>query len=96
MEAPERIYLQAGMTEEDEDWDDEVGVTWCIDQINDSDVEYVRRDVAAKLWATLDSWGLSICEDLEIPDKEFKAGGKLLDETAWLADSPNAENGESE
>jgi len=93
MEAPERIYLQASMTEEDDDWDDEVGVTWCVDRINDTDVEYVRRDVAAKLRAALAHYRLTVsayhgkCAD-------------LFAETAWLADSPeaavslNAENGE--
>ena len=49
-----RIYLQLGKTEEDDDWDDEVGVTWCVDRINDSDVEYVRQDVAAKVWEALE------------------------------------------
>ena len=45
MKAPERIYLQVSKTEEDDDWDDEVGVTWCVDRINDTDAEYVRDEI---------------------------------------------------
>jgi len=47
MEAPKRIYLQAE-TDEDGDCCTEEA-TWCVDRINDYDVEYVRRDVAVKL-----------------------------------------------
>jgi len=53
MEAPERIYLQTGLESWDDDseltWDDLEEVTWCVDRINDNDVEYVRKDVAAGL-----------------------------------------------
>lgn len=38
---PERIYLQ--VTTEDGEWPDEV--TWCVDRINDSDIEYRRVGV---------------------------------------------------
>jgi len=80
MEAPDRIYLQAGMTEEDEDWDDEVGVTWCIDQINDNDVEYVRRDVAVKLREML-----AVAMSVHIMnDEQIDKADELLSETAWL------------
>lgn len=42
-DTPERIYLQAG--DDRDTFDDMDGVTWCKDQINDSDIEYVRADV---------------------------------------------------
>jgi len=50
MEAPERIYLQ--IEEEEGDYPDSIveyisDATWCVDRIHESDVEYVRRDVAA-------------------------------------------------
>lgn len=82
MEAPERIYLQTGLEEWDNDpeltWDDLEEVTWCVDRINDNDVEYVLKDVAAALRQTI----VNIVGD-------WKVGrlGRLLDETAWLADS---------
>ncbi len=71
-----RIYLQLGKTEEDDDWDDTEGVTWCVDRINDSDAEYVRRDVAVKLRVEWLAWA-----DLENDD-----AGRLFHETAWLAE----------
>jgi len=88
MEAPERIYLQASMTEEDDDWDDEIGVTWCVDRINDSDVEYVRRDVAAELYRAL-SW-LSAQEGRKLTESEAFELGSYLSGLTWLA-----EDGES-
>ena len=38
--APELIYLQWAGTECES--------TWCSDQINDEDIEYVKKDTAAK------------------------------------------------
>jgi hypothetical protein len=43
--APERIYLQ--WVEDEADKYMPEGVTWCQDQIEDGDVEYVRADKAA-------------------------------------------------
>lgn len=42
--APKTIYLQVG--EDVDDYDDVswADATWCIDKINDSDIEYVRAD----------------------------------------------------
>lgn len=48
MSAPERIYLQAC---DDPDCDEcemvsgHEGQTWCVDRINEHDVEYVRADL---------------------------------------------------
>jgi len=97
MEAPERIYLQTGLESWDDDpeltWDDLEEVTWCVDRINDSDMEYVRRDVAAKLWDMLDSAFLGLTSD-EAPLRNCVK--ELLAETAWLADPPDGEESESE
>lgn len=46
MIAPEKIYLQ------ESDFDSEL-TTWCEDPVNDSDVEYIRKDVAEKQLADL-------------------------------------------
>lgn len=48
MTAPERIYLQ-GAADAPDCEDPNSGVTWCWHQIDDTDVEYVRADIAAKL-----------------------------------------------
>jgi hypothetical protein len=41
--APETIWLQFDADGERVDvWD---GITWCLDQINDTDVKYVRADM---------------------------------------------------
>ena len=37
------IYLQW------EEWSEDEGVTWCQDKINDTDVEYIRKDVHDRL-----------------------------------------------
>ena len=82
MKAPERIYLQTGLDEwdsEDAAWESLEGVTWCSDRIDDSDVEYVRRDVAAALRTLLiEAW------------QQLRPGieSRLLIETAWLAEPP--------
>lgn len=41
--APENIWLQIDPEAEQFDWWD--AQTWCSDQINDTDLEYVRADV---------------------------------------------------
>ncbi len=38
---PDKIYLQVDAGEDGE-ISDSSGVTWCVDRINDSDIEYVR------------------------------------------------------
>lgn len=96
MEAPERIYLQTGFTkwDEGEPWPTD-GVTWCDEQVHDSDVEYVRRDVAAGLRKAL------LRRVHLMPSHTFSGTpvineeAKLLRETAFLAE-PEADNRESE
>ena len=41
--APKIIYLQWHTEDCDPDCDEEV--SWCIDKINDDDIEYIRRDL---------------------------------------------------
>ena len=43
MSAPEKIYLQWADEESDEDYNE---ITWCVDQIDDTDVEYSRVTLA--------------------------------------------------
>ena len=43
MGAPDKIYLQWDDGEGDEDYNE---ITWCIDQIDDTDVEYSRVTLA--------------------------------------------------
>ena len=48
MHIPDKIYLQI----KDEDGETPDEVTWCIDRIHDTDIEYVRAaNDAAKLFA---------------------------------------------
>lgn len=78
MEAPRSIYLQEiEPGEEAPSWAE--GMTWCTKRINDSDIEYVRLDVAVKLRETLvREWlGLDKPTEGEVLD--------LIDETAFLA-----------
>ena len=86
MEIPERIYLQIesgdyfeGKCPPVEDIHD---ATWCIMKVHDSDVEYVRRDIAAKLWAALD-------QELAYPfgARVLTGGYKLLGKTVWLRET---------
>jgi len=83
MKAPERIYLQTGLESWDDDpeltWDGLEEVTWCVDRINDNDVEYVRRDIAAKLWAALNQ---KLAYPFGAP--VLMGGHRLLGKTAWL------------
>jgi len=101
MEAPERIYLQIGLDaweEPVESISDLEGVTWCVDRIDKSDIEYVRRDVAVRLREALrlalfwgDDWTGWQDEPKEIQPRIAYA------ETAFLEDSETVEeNGESE
>lgn len=39
MSAPDKIYLQWADEESDEDYNE---ITWCVDQIDETDVEYCR------------------------------------------------------
>ncbi len=95
METPKRIYLQI------EDSEGEISelsyATWCVDQIHDTDVEYVRRDVAVRLREAYDN----ALEQKRGPisDKQLE----LYTETSWLAEpspkpplSPDGENGEGQ
>ena len=83
METPERIYLHIELgdlfKDECEPITDIHDAKWCIMKVRDSDVEYVRRDIAAKLWAALD-------QELAYPfGAEVLVGGhRLLGKTAWL------------
>ena len=45
---PEKIYLQIGEESDidDIDFNELVGVSWCSDKIEESDVEFVRSDIA--------------------------------------------------
>lgn len=51
--APERIWLQIDPEAEQFDWWD--AQTWCSDQINDTDLEYVRADVVESLRQQLET-----------------------------------------
>jgi len=78
MEAPKRIYLQAE-TDEDGDCCTEEA-TWCVDRINDYDVEYVQQDVAVKLREML---AVAISVHI-MNDEQIDKADELLSETAWL------------
>ena len=47
LDAPARIYLQAGELTDDTPFADLFKVTWCQDQVGDHDVEYMRTDLHA-------------------------------------------------
>lgn len=45
---PKKIYLQVDSeNEKPEDFKELREVTWCEDRINDSDIEYVKKDLEA-------------------------------------------------
>jgi hypothetical protein len=49
---PEKIYLQIGEEadiNDDIDFNELVGVSWCSDKIEESDVEFVRSDIAEQM-----------------------------------------------
>lgn len=43
-QAPERLFLQ----HEEDDYSGHEGQTWCEDRINDSDTEYMRKDLVSQ------------------------------------------------
>lgn len=51
-DAPKRIYLQLDDEDRVEGWG---GATWCVDRINDEDVEYVLAKSHASLLAQRDA-----------------------------------------
>ena len=55
--APKKIYLQ---------WHshDYIDITWCEDKLEDTDVEYIRRDIADKMLAACKAALFYINEDL--------------------------------
>jgi hypothetical protein len=61
---PARIYLQR--KEEDELFDDET--TWCRQQVNDDDVEYVRIDLFNSLKTRLRKKAECACLDGHAPN----------------------------
>ena len=87
-DAPKRIWLQVdpeGERYDDplgSDWD---GVTWCQDQMNTTDVEYVRSDEIERLEAENARLEAIVAE---VPDEllEFIAAG-YSEEAAQLAKS---------
>lgn len=46
--APKRIYLQLGPepVERGDKFSDFHDVTWCVDRVDNGDIEYVRADIA--------------------------------------------------
>lgn len=51
---PNKIYLQADPEGEKAiDWID--GITWCEDQINDTDIKYIRVDLIDWYFETMDA-----------------------------------------
>jgi hypothetical protein len=49
---PEKIYLQIGEEadiDDNLDFNELVGVSWCSDKIEESDVEFVRSDIAEQM-----------------------------------------------
>jgi heterodisulfide reductase subunit A-like polyferredoxin len=49
---PEKIYLQIGEEadiDDNIDFNELVGVSWCSDKIEESDVEFVRSDIAEQM-----------------------------------------------
>lgn len=54
MSIPNKIYLQTDPEGEKAiDWID--GVTWCEDQINDTDVKYIQADLIDWYFETIDA-----------------------------------------
>lgn len=48
-DAPEVIYLQHDPENTGEPFSEAHEVTWCKDKINDTDIQYVRADLAERL-----------------------------------------------
>lgn len=97
MTAPERIYLQ-GTADAPDCEDPNSGVTWCWHQIDDTDVEYVRADIAARATAEQSTDGTTerkLTVDLAVTvmrlmrhlpkgDPEFDKAMKLLNENGFI------------
>jgi hypothetical protein len=47
--APNKIYLQEGEDNEDKDFNDLCEVTWSIDRVYDSDIEYVNIEESKEI-----------------------------------------------
>ena len=72
--APERIWLQIDPEAEQFDWWD--AQTWCSDQINDTDLEYVRADAVESLRQQLESGSdVGVDEDADQRQDEERARG---------------------
>jgi len=74
---PERIWLQID-TDPESEWYDEIIVTWCADQINDDDIEYV---LATRI-SELEVENADLKETIEIHDMNFTM---LLEKSAIRA-----------
>ena len=68
MKSPKIIWLQ---WEEHDFYNDGEVITWCKDKINDSDVEYIRKDVYDKLKKELDKYRVYILIEKEIRDNSI-------------------------
>ena len=71
MSAPDKIYLQWADEESDEDYNE---ITWCVDQIDDTDVEYSRvtlEELAALRRVAEAARKLDVYWSLQNPDDEF-------------------------
>ena len=79
MKAPNRMYLQfygedllPGQTIDDlEEPADMENVTWCVDKIFNTDIEYIHKDVVMEIFEQLRSKYLSSAENLN-EDHEVK------------------------
>lgn len=71
--AEERVYLQVD-GDAFGDWE---GVTWCKDQINDTDVEYVRADLATASAQQAREEALREAANL-VRDKWWEYGGDYI------------------
>ena len=70
-EAPELIYLQWIPKEAWDNYEDVI--TWCQDQINDDDIEYVKASTATRLRELLK----------RVKERADMAGDCLFCEMAW-------------
>ncbi len=66
MKAPNAIYLQV---------EEPIEVTWCADRINETDVKYVRAQIAEERLEALDKLVRSIT-----------AGGTVADLESWFVE----------
>jgi len=92
MEAPERIYLQ--IESEDCFTDEQIvedisDATWYVGRIHESDVEYVRQDVAIGLREMVEDL-LGYATEAGRPGRD-RAAQIMLAETDWLVDEVGKE-----